>query len=162
MKKLIALLLSLMMVLAATAALADGLTFTTGGTAGTYYAYGNVLAQYVAGNSDVAVTAVAGNGSADNIDKLDMEVEHCFASDLMSDVLTLKDTPVLVTGLCNVQTIRTCDMANLDVVIFVRGKRPMEDMVELADENGMVLICTQYSMFKTCGILYQAGMKPLY
>ena len=56
-------------------------------------------------------------------DKLDMEVEHCFASDLMSDVLTLKDTPVLITGLCNVQTIRTCDMANLDVVIFVRGKR---------------------------------------
>ena len=49
-------------------------------------------------------------------DKLDMEVEHCFASDLMSDVLTLKDTPVLITGLCNVQTIRTCDMANLDVV----------------------------------------------
>lgn len=95
-------------------------------------------------------------------DKLDMEVEQCFASDLMSDVLTLKDTPVLVTGLCNVQTIRTCDMANLDVVIFVRGKRPTEDMVELADENGMVLICTTYSMFKTCGLLYQAGMKPLY
>ena len=95
-------------------------------------------------------------------DKLDMEVEQCFASDLMSDVLTLKETPVLVTGLCNVQTIRTCDMANLDVVIFVRGKRPTEDMVELADENDMVLICTQYSMFKTCGILYGAGMKPLY
>ncbi|MBP5528009.1 MAG: hypothetical protein IK032_08000 [Bacteroidales bacterium] len=95
-------------------------------------------------------------------DKLDMEVEQCFASDLMSDVLTLKDTPVLVTGLCNVQTIRTCDMANLEVVIFVRGKRPTEDMVELADENDMVLICTTYSMFKTCGILYAAGMKPLY
>ena len=95
-------------------------------------------------------------------ERLDMEVEHAFASDLMSDVLTLKDTPVLVTGLCNVQTIRTCDMANLDVIIFVRGKRPTEDMVELADENDMVLICTQYSMFKTCGILYQAGMKPLY
>ena len=75
-------------------------------------------------------------------ERLDIEVEHAFASDLMSDVLTLKDTPVLVTGLCNVQTIRTCDMANLDVVIFVRGKRPTEDMVELADENGMVLICT--------------------
>ena len=74
MKKLIALLLSLMMVFAATAALADGLTFTTGGTAGTYYAYGNVLAQYVAANSDVDLTAVAGNGSADNIDKLDMQV----------------------------------------------------------------------------------------
>ena len=94
--------------------------------------------------------------------RLDEEVEHAFASDLMSDVLTLKDTPMLVTGLCNIQTIRTCDMANLEVVIFVRGKRPTEDMVELADENDMILICTPYSMFKTCGILYGAGMKPLY
>ena len=93
---------------------------------------------------------------------LDREIDRIFASDLMSDVLTLKDTPVLVTGLCNVQTIRTCDMANLEVVIFVRGKRPTEDMVELADENDMILICTPYSMFKTCGILYGAGMKPLY
>ena len=42
--------------------------------------------------------------------------------------------------------------------------RPLmaEDMVELADENDMILICTPYSMFKTCGILYDAGMKPLY
>ena len=95
-------------------------------------------------------------------DRLDTEVDRCFASDLMSDVLTLKDTPVLITGLCNVQTIRTGDMANLEVVIFVRGKRPTEDMVELADENDMVLICTQYSMFKTCGILYEAGLKPLF
>ena len=102
--------------------------------------------------------ATVGLGS----DKLDMEVEQCFASDLMSDVLTLKETPVLITGLCNVQTIRTCDMANLEVVIFVRGKRPSEDMVELADENDMVLICTTYSMFKTCGLLWELGLKPLY
>ena len=95
-------------------------------------------------------------------DQLDREEEYCFASDLMSDVLTLKDTPVLVTGLCNVQTIRTCDMANLDVVIFVRNKRPTEDMIELAEDNDMVLICSTYSMFKTCGLLWELGMKPLY
>ena len=95
-------------------------------------------------------------------EKLDLPARTACCSDLMSDVLTLKDTPVLITGLCNVQTIRTCDMANLEVVIFVRGKRPSEDMVELADENDMVLICTPYSMFKTCGILYEAGMKPLF
>jgi len=73
MKKLIALLLSLALVLAMTSALADGLTFTTGGTAGTYFAYGTVLANYVSNNSDVSVTAVAGTGSADNIDALDIE-----------------------------------------------------------------------------------------
>ena len=95
-------------------------------------------------------------------ERLDIEVEHAFASDLMSDVLTLKDTPVLVTGLCNVQTIRTCDMATLDIVVFVRNKKPTADMVELAEDNDMVLIATSYSMFKTCGLLFDAGIQPLY
>ena len=95
-------------------------------------------------------------------ERLDEEVETAFASDLMSDVLTLKETPMLVTGLCNVQTIRTCDMATLDIVVFVRNKKPTEDMVELAEENGMVLLATAYSMFKTCGLLYEAGVKPLH
>ena len=93
---------------------------------------------------------------------LDEEVEHAFASDLMSDVLTLKDTPLLVTGLCNIQTIRTCDMANLQAVLFVRNKRPSDDMIELAEDNDMVLLCSEYSMFKTCGLLWDMGIKPLY
>ena len=94
--------------------------------------------------------------------RLDEEVETGFASDLMSDVLTLKDTPMLITGLCNVQTIRTCDMATLDIVVFVRNKKPTPDMVELAEDNDMVLIATSYSMFRAVGMLYEAGIKPLY
>ena len=73
MKKLIAILLTLTMVLGAAAALADGLTFTTGGAAGTYYAFGTELANFVSNNTDVSVTAIVGNGSADNIDVLDIE-----------------------------------------------------------------------------------------
>ena len=41
-------------------------------------------------------------------DRLDEEHETAFASDLMSDVLTLGDyNPVILTGLSNMQTIRT-------------------------------------------------------
>jgi len=94
--------------------------------------------------------------------RLDEEVETGFASDLMSDVLTLKETPMLITGLCNVQTIRTCDMATLDIVVFVRNKKPTPDMVELAEDNDMVLISSSYSMFRAVGMLYEAGIKPLY
>ena len=72
MKKVMSLVIALVLALSCTAALAE-LTFTTGGTSGTYYAFGNVLAQYITNNSDVQVTAVSGNGSADNIDKLDLE-----------------------------------------------------------------------------------------
>ena len=74
MKKLIALLLSLMLLFGTSAALADELNFTTGGTGGVYYAFGTVLAQYISNNTDLAINAVAGNGSMDNIDKLDMNV----------------------------------------------------------------------------------------
>ena len=95
-------------------------------------------------------------------DRLDEEVNTAFASDLMSDVLTLKETPMLITGLCNVQTIRTCDMATLDIVVFVRNKKPTEDMIQLAQDNDMVLIATSYTMFKSCGILFDAGIQPLY
>ena len=70
MKKILSLAIALVLVFSC-AALAE-LTFTTGGTSGTYYAYGNVLAQYITNNSDVAITAVAGNGSAANIDLLDI------------------------------------------------------------------------------------------
>ena len=71
MKKVVSLVIALVLALSCTAALAE-LTFTTGGTSGTYYAFGNVLAQYITNNSDVAVTAIAGNGSAAHIDLLDI------------------------------------------------------------------------------------------
>ena len=71
MKKMIALVLALMMMLSCSA-LAE-LTFTTGGSSGTYYAFGGVLGQFISENSDVKVSAVTGEGSAANIDMLDME-----------------------------------------------------------------------------------------
>ncbi len=71
MKKTLAILLALVLTLGCASAFAE-LDFTTGNTSGTYYAFGSVLAQYVSENSDLQVNAVAGEGSAANIDMLDM------------------------------------------------------------------------------------------
>ena len=97
-------------------------------------------------------------------DVVNEEVTHAFASDLMSDVLTIKDTDslMLITGLANTQTIRTCEMSDIQIVLFVRGKAITDEMKELAEENGMVLIQTNYTLFRTSGILYSNGMAPLY
>lgn len=96
-------------------------------------------------------------------ERLDENHKLAFASDLMSDILTLGDNcPVIVTGLCNMQTIRTCEMGSLDVVVIVRKKKTTEEMIETARENHMVIMECDYSMFKACGLLYQAGMKPIY
>ena len=92
MKKVLAMILALSMVLALCACgssaskTSESLTFTTGGEAGTYYAFGSVLAQYVSNNSDVSVTAVTGNGSQANIEDLDsgaVQLGFC-QSDVMS------------------------------------------------------------------------------
>lgn len=93
--------------------------------------------------------------------RLSENVDHAFASDLMSDVLTLKETPLLITGLCNPQTIRTCDMACIEYLIICKNKKPTEEMLELAEENNMVVITSEHSMFKVCGLLYAAGLKPI-
>lgn len=101
---------------------------------------------------------VAGEGASD------MDIESVFASDLMSDVLTIHSTKsiALLTGLVNVQTIRTCEMSDIKVVIFVRGKKATDEMKELAEENEMILVETSFSMYRTAGILYTAGVESVY
>ena len=96
-------------------------------------------------------------------DRLDEENDIVFASDLMSEVLTIGDhNPILLTGLCNMQTIRTCEMGNLDVIVLVRKKKATEEMIEEAEDEGMVLMECDFSMFKACGVLYSAGLNPIY
>lgn len=96
-------------------------------------------------------------------DKLEEEVEMGYSSDLMSDVLTLDtDNLILITGLVNLQAIRTAEMADIRAIVFVRNKKATEQMIELAGENGLVILESPYSLFKSSGLLFQAGLKPIY
>ena len=93
----------------------------------------------------------------------DFDIVRAFASDLMSDVLTLStDHLLLITGLNNIQTIRTAEMSDIEHVLIVRGKKPTLKMIELANELGIVVMSTRYSMFKTSGILYTDGLEAVF
>lgn len=95
--------------------------------------------------------------------KDDLKVTKAFASDLMSDVLTLEtDNTLLITGLANVQAIRTAEMSDINCIVFARNKKVNEDMKQVARENDIVLLETPFSVFKTSGILYQKGIKPIF
>lgn len=90
-------------------------------------------------------------------------VSYGFASDLLSDVLTLDRTNILfLTGLCNIQTIRTAEMADINQIVFVRGKIVTPEMCQIAQENNIVLIQSPMSLFRASGILYSAGLNPVY
>ncbi len=91
---------------------------------------------------------------------LSLDVNSACGADLMSDVMAfVKDRVVLLTGLMNPQALRTADLLDIKVVVFVRGKKPTPDLVEMAKEMGMTIITTKYSMFLSCGRLYEAGLR---
>jgi len=91
------------------------------------------------------------------------EITNAFSSDLMSDVLTLDaENILLITGLANVQIIRTAEVAEIHYLVIVRNKKVSKDIVELAESLNMVIIESPYSMFKASGILYANGLNPIY
>ena len=93
---------------------------------------------------------------------LDLEIASCGASDLMSDALAfMKPGSLLLTGLVHPQVIRTAEMADLAAVVFVRGKTPSSDTIELAKELHIPLIASPFGMYEMCGRLFQAGLEPV-
>ncbi|MDR2515886.1 MAG: hypothetical protein LBC88_00725 [Spirochaetaceae bacterium] len=90
----------------------------------------------------------------------DMEIAAACGADLMSDVMAfVKDRVLLLTGLVNPQVIRTAELLDIHCIIFVRGKVPSRDMIDMAEEAGIVLGGTKLPMFLSCGKLYEAGLR---
>ena len=93
-------------------------------------------------------------------DYMNRVVHTACGSDMMSDVLAfVKDQSVLLTGLCNTQVIRTAEMMDMVCIVFVRGKRPDEIMITLANEKEIPLLSTEKRMFTACGMLYENGLR---
>lgn len=91
-------------------------------------------------------------------EELDKEIISICGSDMMSEVLAFtKENSLLLTGLCNPQVMRTAEMLDLMCIVFIRGKNPTEQMLEMAKEEGKVVMTTKIGMFNACGRLYSAG-----
>ena len=74
MKKIISVVLVLVLAMSLAAcggASAQKMTMGTGGTSGTYYAFGGVLGQYIKNHAGIDVTVVSTDGSKANIESID-------------------------------------------------------------------------------------------
>jgi len=88
------------------------------------------------------------------------EVASACGADLMSDVMAfVKDRVLLLTGLVNPQVIRTAELLDIHSIIFVRGKVPNREMIDMAEDSGIIMAGTKLPMFLACGKLYEAGLK---
>ena len=89
---------------------------------------------------------------------LGRHVYSACGSDLMSDVLAFaKDQAVMLTGLVNPQVVRTALMMDMNCIVFVRAKRPSEDIIKLAKEHDLVVLATEKPLYTSCGLLYTNG-----
>jgi hypothetical protein len=93
-------------------------------------------------------------------ESLNLEVETAVASDGMSEVLARPHPgAILITGLTNIQSVRTALVADIPAILYVRGKRPNEKTVEVARDKKIVLLATTVGMFDSCGLLRERGLK---
>ena len=69
-----------------------------------------------------------------------------------------KDQGILLTGLLNLQVVRTAEMMDMSCIVIVRGKVPDEKLVDFADSRSIVMLRTPYTMYTACGRLYNNGL----
>lgn len=91
---------------------------------------------------------------------LDKEIKMACGCDLMSHVLAFikHDNTLLLTGLTTSQAVYIADAVNVKAICFVRGKRPVDETIKLAQERDIVLFAVQMPMYEACGRLYNKGL----
>ncbi|MCX6164989.1 MAG: DRTGG domain-containing protein [Ignavibacteriae bacterium] len=88
------------------------------------------------------------------------EIEYCYATDMMSDVLkSCKIGSLLITGLVNQQVIQVAEIMDLIGIVFVSGKEPSSEIIQNAKEKNLPMLTTEKHLFEACGILYSSGLR---
>ena len=88
------------------------------------------------------------------------DIQYCYATDMMSDVLkSCKIGSLLITGLVNQQIIQIAEIMDLKGILFVSGKVPGDEIIEKANEKNLPMLTTEKQLFEACGILYASGLR---
>jgi len=93
-------------------------------------------------------------------DDLAIDVQTVVASDGMSEILAFaRSKELMVTGLTNIQSVRTADLAGCSAVVYCRGKRPDARVLEYARAKKIPILATRMVMFDICVVLAGKGLK---
>jgi hypothetical protein len=95
-------------------------------------------------------------------DHLDREVTGCYASDLLSDVMGNSQKGQLwITLQVHQNILAVASMRELAGIVMIGGRRPLDDAVAKAREEGVVLLTSPLPSFELCGRLYEAGLRGM-
>ncbi len=82
-------------------------------------------------------------------------VTKIYAGDRVSDLLhEASQKTLLVTKLANVQMVRVAELIDVPGICFVDDIDPSQEIIELARENGTLLMVSPLGIFETCGLIF--------
>ncbi len=92
--------------------------------------------------------------------RLDVEVTGGHAGDMVSTVMAgAKEGNVWVTWHVHPNTVAAALVVKLAAIIIVSGRRPEEETVRKADEEGVPILGTELPAFEIIGKLYGMGIS---
>ena len=90
----------------------------------------------------------------------DREIEGVYISDMVSDIITgAKANGILVTLQTHKSLIAAANLVDVAAVVFVRGKKPAEDVIELAQKADIALFAAEVDTWSFAVKLIEIGIK---
>lgn len=88
----------------------------------------------------------------------DREVERVYISDMVSDIITgPRANSILVTLQTHKSLIAAANLVNVAMIVVVKGRRPADDVVELATKAGIGLFTTDLDAWTFAKKLVELG-----
>jgi predicted transcriptional regulator len=93
-------------------------------------------------------------------DYKDKEIESVYISDMVSDIITsAKRNSVLVTLQTHKSLIAAANLVAAAMIVIVKGRRPADDVVELANRTGIGLFTSELDTWALARKLTQLGFE---
>ncbi len=93
---------------------------------------------------------------------LDRDVSRGYSSDLMSDVIAHGEKgDVWLTMQVHMNVVAVAAMKEVAAVILSGNRKPEDDVIEKANEEGVVVLSSELPTFEIAGRLYRLGVAGI-
>ena len=90
----------------------------------------------------------------------DKQIEGVYISDMVSDIITgAMANGILVTLQTHKSLIAAANLVDVAAVVFVRGKKPADDVIQLAQKAGIGLFITSMDTWTFAKKLIGVGIQ---
>ena len=90
----------------------------------------------------------------------DREIQGVYISDMVSDIITgAKANGILVTLQTHKSLIAAANLVDVAAIVFVRGKKPADDVVALANKAGIGLFATNLDTWSFATKVHEIGIR---